>query len=146
MWAFTVIKKRGEMVWRISGVKDVRETQMLLREYWITNPNNDPVKARIKQPPYFGVRLVNYSQKSLLVAAQSIKGHICFTKPFLLKMGCEISGWRFLKFWLKLLCGFYCTFNFNPSVVMPQQFKFAFHSSKPLCKHLNLYYSWTLLD
>ena len=27
------------------------------------------------------------------------KGHICFTKPFLLKMDCKISGWRFLKFW-----------------------------------------------
>ena len=26
----------------------------------------------------------NYGQKSLLVAVQSGKGHICFTKPFLL--------------------------------------------------------------
>ena len=33
-----------------------------------------------------------------LVAAQSVKGHISFTKLFLLKMDCEISGWRFLKF------------------------------------------------
>ena len=40
----------------------------------------------------------NYSQKSLLVAVQSGKGHICSAKPFLLKMGCEIPGWRFLKF------------------------------------------------
>ena len=47
----------------------------------------------------------NYGQKSLLVAVQSDKGHSCFTKPFLLKMGCENSGWRFLKFWL-LICGF----------------------------------------
>ena len=38
-----------------------------------------------------------YGQKSLPVAVQSGKGHICFTKPFLLKMGGEISGWRFLK-------------------------------------------------
>ena len=41
----------------------------------------------------------NYGQESLLVAVYSGKGHICFTKRFLLKMGCEISGWRFLKFW-----------------------------------------------
>ena len=27
----------------------------------------------------------SYGQKSLLVAVQSGKGHICFTKPFLLK-------------------------------------------------------------
>ena len=33
--------------------------------------------------------------ESLLVAVQSGKGHICFTKPCPLKMGCEISGWRF---------------------------------------------------
>ena len=33
-------------------------------------------------------------QKSLLVAVQSVKGHICFTEQFLLKMGCEISSWR----------------------------------------------------
>ena len=34
----------------------------------------------------------NYGQKSLMVAVQSGKGHICLAKPFLLKMGCEISG------------------------------------------------------
>ena len=51
----------------------------------------------------------NIGQKSLLVAVQSVKGHICFTKPFLLKMGCEISGWRFLKF-LFFFSGFYCIF------------------------------------
>ena len=51
----------------------------------------------------------NNGQKSLLVAVQSVKGHICFTKPFLLKMGCEISGWRFLKFWF-FYAGFYCIF------------------------------------
>ena len=49
-----------------------------------------------------------YGQKSLLMAAQSVKDHICFTKPFLLKMGCEISGWRFLKVWF-FYAGFYCT-------------------------------------
>ena len=48
-----------------------------------------------------------YGQKSLLGALQSGKGHICFTKPFLLKMACEISGWRFLKFWF-FHAGFYC--------------------------------------
>ena len=36
--------------------------------------------------------------KRLLVAVQSGRGHICSTKPFLHKMVCEISGWRFLKF------------------------------------------------
>ena len=44
-----------------------------------------------------------------MVAVQSVNGHICFIKPFLLKMGCEISGWRFSKFWFfprVLLCGF----------------------------------------
>ena len=49
----------------------------------------------------------NYGQKSLLVAVQSGQGHICFAKPCLLKMGCEISGWRFLKVWL-FYAGFYC--------------------------------------
>ena len=48
----------------------------------------------------------NYGQKSLLVAIQSGKGHICSAKPFLLKMGCEIPGWRFLKFWF-FYSGFY---------------------------------------
>ena len=48
-----------------------------------------------------------YGQKSLLVVVQSGTGHICFTKPFLLKMGCEISGWRFLKV-LFFYAGFYC--------------------------------------
>ena len=38
----------------------------------------------------------NYGQKPLLVAVES--GYICFTKPFLLKIDCEISGWRFLNF------------------------------------------------
>ena len=47
----------------------------------------------------------DYGQKSLQVAVQSGKGHICFTKPFLLKMGCEISGWRFF------CAGFYCIDN-----------------------------------
>ena len=51
--------------------------------------------------------MINYRQKSLLVAVQSVKGHICFTKLFLLEMGCEISGWRFLKFWF-FYAGFYC--------------------------------------
>ena len=32
-------------------------------------------------------------------SSTSRKGHICSTKPFLLKMGCETSGCRFLKFW-----------------------------------------------
>ena len=42
----------------------------------------------------------NYGQKSFLVAVQSNKSHICFTDhAFLLIMGYEISGWRFLKFW-----------------------------------------------
>ena len=35
------------------------------------------------------------------------KGHICFTKPFLLKMGCEIADLRFLKLWF-FYTGFYC--------------------------------------
>ena len=48
-----------------------------------------------------------YGQKSFLVAVQFGKGHICFTKPFLLKLGCEISFWRFLKFWFFYTC-FYC--------------------------------------
>ena len=39
----------------------------------------------------------NYGQKSLLAAVQSVKDHICFTKLFLLKMGCEISGWTFFS-------------------------------------------------
>ena len=52
----------------------------------------------------------NYGHKSLLVAVKSVKGHICFAKPFLLKMGCEISGWRFLKFWY-FYAGFYCRQN-----------------------------------
>ena len=88
------------------------------------------VKTRIKEPPYLGVRLAkvlksgrltghfahtvgrgrgneNYCQTSLLVAARSVEGHICFTKLFLLKMGCKISGWRFLKCWL-FYVGFYC--------------------------------------
>ena len=42
-----------------------------------------------------------------LVALQFGKGHICFTKPFLLKMSCEILGWRFLKFWF-FYADFYC--------------------------------------
>ena len=49
----------------------------------------------------------NYRQKSLLAAVQSGKGHICFTEPFLLKMDCKISGWRFFKFWF-FNAGFYC--------------------------------------
>ena len=52
----------------------------------------------------------NYGEKSLLVAVQSVKGHNCFAKPFLLKMGCEISDWRFLKFWF-FYAGFYCRQN-----------------------------------
>ena len=52
----------------------------------------------------------NYGQRSLLVAVKSVKGHICFAKPFLLKIGCEISGWRFLKFWF-FYAGFYCRQN-----------------------------------
>ena len=50
----------------------------------------------------------NYGQKSLLVAVQFGKGHICFTKLFLFKMSCEVSGWRFLKFWF-FYAGFYCS-------------------------------------
>ena len=49
----------------------------------------------------------NYGQKKLLVAVQSGKGHIGFTRPFLLKMGCEVSDWKFLKF-LFFCAGFYC--------------------------------------
>ena len=49
----------------------------------------------------------NYGQKLLLIAVQSGKGHICFTKPFSLKMDCKISGWRFLKYWF-FYAGFYC--------------------------------------
>ena len=45
--------------------------------------------------------------KSLLVAVQSVKGNMCFTELFLLKMGCEISGWRFVEFWF-FYTGFYC--------------------------------------
>ena len=53
----------------------------------------------------------NYGQESLVVAVQSGNGHICFAKPFLFKMGCEISDWRFLKFWF-FYSGFYCTLGF----------------------------------
>ena len=35
-----------------------------------------------------------------------MKVRICFEKLFLFKMGCEISGWRFLKFWF-----FYAVFT-----------------------------------
>ena len=62
----------------------------------------------------------NYHQKSLLVAVQSGKGHICFTKPFLLKMDCKISGWSFLKF-LGFLCRFllYCFFKIVYITLVP---------------------------
>ena len=64
------------------------------------------VKTLLKESPYFGVRpakvlklrsfngsfcpncrkgrgnVIKYGQKSLLVAVQSVKGHICFTKLF----------------------------------------------------------------
>ena len=50
----------------------------------------------------------NYGKKSVPEAGQSVKDHICLTKPFLLKMGCDISGWRFLKFWF-----FYCIPSFS---------------------------------
>ena len=85
------------------------------------------IKSRIKEPPFFGVRLAivlnyghltghfsqtlawrgamwsNYGHKSLLVAVQSGEGHVSFTKPFLLTMGGQISGWTFLKFWFFML-------------------------------------------
>ena len=35
------------------------------------------------------------------------EGPYCFTKTLLLKMGCEISGWRFLKVRF-FYAGFYC--------------------------------------
>ena len=84
-----------------------------------------------KKPPYVGagwLRFLNYghltghfaqtvgrgrgnviklSSKSLVVAVEYIKGHSCFRNLFLLKMGCEISGWRFLKCWF-FYTGFYC--------------------------------------
>ena len=77
----------------------------------ILTGNAHTVKTRIRELPFFGVRLakvlklrsltgyfaqtlgrgrgyvikLNYGQKSLLVAVQSGKGYICFTKPYLLK-------------------------------------------------------------
>ena len=48
--------------------------------------------------------MIKYGQKSILAA---VKDHACFTKLFSLKMDCEISGWRFLKFWF-FYVGFYC--------------------------------------
>ena len=76
----------------------------------------------MKEPPFFGVRLAKvlelwsltgnftqtlgrgrgyviklWSEITSVVAVQSGRGHICFTKPFLLKMGCEISGWMFME-------------------------------------------------
>ena len=49
--------------------------------------------------------------KSLLAAVQSVKGNMCFTELFLLKMGCEISGWRFLEFCF-FLYGFLLYYGF----------------------------------
>ena len=54
-------------------------------------------------------------------SVQSFKGHICFTKSFLLIMGSKISGWRFLKFWF-FYVGFYCTaFNYEKCKTTKQQ-------------------------
>ena len=44
---------------------------------------------------------------------QSGKGHVYFTKPFLLKMGFEISGWRVVKFWF-CYAGFHCDRDYTP--------------------------------
>ena len=73
-----------------------------------------------------GLMWSNHGQKSLLVAVQSVKGgvkgHICFTKQFLLKVGWEILGWRLLKFWFfyvgSLLCALILFWNFNQNLVM----------------------------
>ena len=42
------------------------------------------------------------------MAVKSVKDHICFTKPHLLKIGYEISDWKFLTFWF-FYAGFYCS-------------------------------------
>ena len=99
------------------------------------------VKAHINES-FFVVRLVKVlklwsfdrtfcsnGQKLLLVAVQSGKCHTCFKESFLLKMGFEISGWRFLKFWF-FYAGFYCIYIFN--------FKSAYYSRLKSCK-LNYY-------
>ena len=123
------------------------------------------VKSRMKEPPYFGVRLANvlklrsfnrtflvggeamssnYGQKSFLVAVKSVKGHICFAKPFLLKMGCEISGWRFLKFWF-FYAGFYCTlvkFRHKTSQNFPRIFKVSFNRSTKLSIRYHFLLIW----
>ena len=58
--------------------------------------------------------LLNYGQKSLLVAVQSAKGHICCTKPFLLKMGCG----TFMQVFAVLLTGS-SKYDFNKTDLEP---------------------------
>ena len=106
---------------------------------------NGTVETRIKEPQFFGVRLAkvlklrSFGQKSLLVAVQSVKGHISFTKPFLLKMGCEISGWRFLKFWF-FYAGFYCIFVSRDFFAVKQGKRSSFPMKRDLLYvHCNFY-------
>ena len=58
------------------------------------------------------------------ITLQSIKGHICFTKPFLIKMGCEISGWRFFEFCF-FYAGFYCMRSLFKSISDDYRLKFS---------------------
>ena len=73
----------------------------------------------------------NYRHKSHLIAVQSGKGHICFTKPFLLKMDCKISGWRFLKFlFFYAVCSMKTSARANISRICNTQRSLA------ICNHL----------
>ena len=62
---------------------------------------------------------------------QSGNGHICFTKPFLIKMGCEISGWRFLKLWF-FYVRFYCISWYYESLKFPIESLILVQGTLPL--------------
>ena len=92
-----------------------KRTTIFLESGWQRFLNYGHLKGHLAQT-YVGIGVMwsNYGQKSLLAAVQSGKGHICFTKPFLLNMGCKISDWKFLKFWF-FHVGFYCILSHSLS-------------------------------
>ena len=51
--------------------------------------------------------MIKLSSETTSASSAVCQSRMCFTKLFLLKMGFEISGWRFLKFWF-FNADFYC--------------------------------------
>ena len=77
---------------------------------------------------------------------QFVKGHICFTKSFLLKMSCRMSSWRFSFFYMDFYCLIWKSIGISFEDYWCSKEKCSQGFSKKVCGTVTMSCNWHKID